>query len=651
MKTFLLLALVLPLAAQYVPPGGSGGGGTGTVTHTAGALALGEPVEGNSGADLLTVPAYIDGSTLTGADFCAKVNAGWTALALISTRGGIVDMRAMTGTQACAGDLWTNYPSAGSGNDSFNGVILGAPNTQLQLSDTTVMPGGSMIEGNSPHALSAPTFTSTGFVIGPSNSFPAGHPIVQYGISRTNNPEGIQLRNLGVTCTHPNGSFDGASTGIINKFAQENSGGKNVDIIGCESGLDIEPGGDDSGPFDGLHVSIAGGDATAHCVDIGTTTAGSFSFRGIRDFSCVGQSSGTQQNVGVYINGSNTLIESAHIEQFVTGIQVANAHFVQGLSLTNIGCQGGGTFTMTTCIDIASGQTPTGYFVNNVRALSASTTNLLVDHTNASTILATENTIGTYGCGAAGQCWSTSPSAPALPNSYTQFPNAPFLQNFFIRQNSYLIANGGAGFSGTGDNVVLAGTASTSPPAAGLPSTTQWTVVNGTVVGVNSSGSSHRTGMSAGLRFTCLLYLKTSVTNTRAACGLTNAASVIVANQLVSSAPAQIYAEVIYDASGGLNGGDVTHWNICTGTGASNQSCTVIGSTLVAAGTPYKLELFEDVANSRWTAWVNGANPTSIGTNNPASGTNLAAFIGAVGTGAVTGFLNASGYQVVGNWY
>lgn len=371
----------------------------------AGASQLFPPIHAQS------ISSYVVASSLSGADACVQIANGWAVLVAAGYTAGVVDARSFQGNQTCSENPFTNYPVGASGNNNFSGTLL-LSGANFLLSDTMIIPGGARITGAGGRTMNNPPFTQAGAGFQAMNSFPAGHQIVQYGISRTNNPEGIWIDHVGINCMHPDSTFDGSSIGILNKYAQENSGGDHIDMVGCETGIDIESGGDDSGPFDSLHITITGGDATAHCVTIGL----GFSFRGIHGFSCVGQSSGTQQNVGVYIDGENTMIESAHIEQFVTGIEVASAHFVQGLTLTNIGCQGGVTNVMTTCIDIASANNPMGYFINNVRVVNSGSglPNVLVDHVNGGVTIpgaSADPTLGFYGCNASGACGSSSPIA------------------------------------------------------------------------------------------------------------------------------------------------------------------------------------------------------------------------------------------------
>jgi hypothetical protein len=239
------------------------------------------------------------------------------------------------------------------------------------------------------------------------------------------------------------------------------------------------------------------------------------------------------------------------------------------------------------------------------------------------------------------------PAAPTLPNSYAEDPNTPFVQNYALRQNAYWIINGGSNLSAIGLGTTMTGTGSFVGPASGLPTNVQISVANGSAVGWLGNNAIFRTGRTNGMRMTCLLYIGTSISNVRAACAFTNAS---LSTQLGSSAPAAIYAEIVFDPAGGINGGDSTHWNVCTGTSASNQSCASTGVT-VAYGTAYKLELFEDVTNSRWSGFVNGGSQTNASTNNPASGTSLNIAAGAYGTGTVTGTFNFAFMQAFADWY
>jgi hypothetical protein len=383
-------------------------GSTATGQPQAAALKSNYIYLGNNGNLPVTIyPGSVYAANMTGSDMCAQIANAWIALSAISSSGGIVDARSFSSNQVCAGSMWVNYPPESSGNDTFSGTVLLGGGVTVQIPDTMIIPGGGAIYSYS----TRPWSSNVGANLQASNSFPAGHPLVQYGITRSGqNPQGIWLENIGIDCRHPNGTFDAASVGVLNRYAQENSGWRNVQFTGCHTGFDIEPGGDDSGPYEKTHVTVPSeSDGGAHCGDLGTTTAGLFKI-GFHTLSCVGPSSGTQQNVGININGSNISIDDVHVEEFVTGIQVGGSHFVQGVSLTNVGGQGGATFTMTSVIDIASSGGPTGYTLSAIRAVSSNTTNIIKDHVNGTrTAPSSENAVGFYSCGAQALCYTNSP--------------------------------------------------------------------------------------------------------------------------------------------------------------------------------------------------------------------------------------------------
>jgi hypothetical protein len=246
------------------------------------------------------------------------------------------------------------------------------------------------------------------------------------------------------------------------------------------------------------------------------------------------------------------------------------------------------------------------------------------------------------------------PTYSTLPNNYLEDPNSPYLQNLAIRHLILIQANGGSSFTGTGDAVNNTGTFAAQSATATLPSAEGVAIANGSAVGSvgNAPVGSFRTGRTNGIRATCMVYIGTSLTNVRTGCAIRNSAT--LAAYFSVAQPANIYAEMIFDqtgAIGGLNGGtpDATHWQICTGTDGTHQSCASTGITVVL-GTKYILELFEDVANSKWTGFVNGANATDEATNNPASGTNMSWGFGAWGVGAVTGTFNVSMMQITSDW-
>ena len=111
-------------------------GGTAATSFTAG-----QPVVMGSSA-LQSTPVSVDATTQSGSDLCAKIATAWSTLSAISTSGGIVDARGFSGTQNCAGSMFTNYPD----NSSFNGLLLLAPNVDIVTAVTQHVSSGAIVD-------------------------------------------------------------------------------------------------------------------------------------------------------------------------------------------------------------------------------------------------------------------------------------------------------------------------------------------------------------------------------------------------------------------------------------------------------------------------------------------------------------------------
>jgi hypothetical protein len=253
-------------------------------------------------------------------------------------------------------------------------------------------------------------------------------------------------------------------------------------------------------------------------------------------------------------------------------------------------------------------------------------------------------------------------SYPALPNSYTMDENSPYMQNAGIRATRLAISNSSAsgGFSSLGLSLTATGTNVGAANTSTRPNMTEIPYVNGTAQGWMELVQSHITGRTHGMRLSSLIGELTSITNIRWILGWQ--ATTTLSTFIGSDAPALIGAYFEYSATGSYNNGgltDTTHIMFCTNSTASatTQNCVSTGITMTV-NTYYRLEAFEDIANSRWVWWVttfSGGVPTvtsgNTSTNLPPANTILGFGYAGQGTGAVTGLLAASYIQITEDWF
>jgi hypothetical protein len=340
------------------------------------------------------VPVYEDGvvhaSQLPGSDMCAQISNGWAYLLALGLSSGTVDARGITGTQNVAGSCFNNFPD----NQTFNGTLL-TQSTEIVSSVSQVLPNGLLWNGGSLRAEAPPQLaTNVGTMVVQSNSFPASTPVVQYGVSQATPQLGIRLRNLGVSCIPPGGSFSGTSIGVQDLYAQENSGADYITVYGCEVGVDIENGGGGSpaingGPWNNIKVAVSGSaDSTAVCFRYGSTAAQTYPLYGVHNLICTGNNnnSGQLTAAGIQIDGSYINLDGVHIEQAAVGVEIAKNHSVYSATLNNVHCLNLGGVQGTSCVDISSGN-PAYVNLLGVSVNSSTTTNVLKDNlTNGCTL-------------------------------------------------------------------------------------------------------------------------------------------------------------------------------------------------------------------------------------------------------------------------
>jgi hypothetical protein len=376
-------------------------------------------------------PTVVRADQQSGKDMCAKIATAWSLFVAQSLSGGIVDATAFTGTQPCAGSMWTGFPYTPTGTQSsvFNGTVLISPTVNIVTAVSQVMPAGATLDGQSAHSWPAPG-SLTGAQIQPSNSFPVSTPIIEFGATNgagTAPTTGIQVRNLAVSCLTPAGTPPTGSIGIRNQYAAEFSGVNNVYIRGCDNaGLVIDAQGTlngalNSGPYDNLHITTQGTNNAASACLIYGVSAGMGPIKGIHHFGC--NSNGTTQGtVGVKIDGVGLTLDDLDVEKFVTGISLGAAHLTSGISIRNVRCVGSVAMPTTDCIHLGSGTASSDVAITGMYTSdSTHTTNLLTDaNANGGSIAtATELGLGLYARGQAGQILTTSSQIPSNVGAYS----------------------------------------------------------------------------------------------------------------------------------------------------------------------------------------------------------------------------------------
>jgi hypothetical protein len=347
------------------------------------------------------VPVYEDGvvfaSQMPGSDMCAKISNGWAYFVALGLTSGTVDARGIHGVQNCAGSMWNNY----SDNSVFSGTLL-TESVEIVTAVTQVMPSGSLWDGYSSRAVTAPPYASDiGTTIHPAVGFTPSTPIIQYGESTGAYPQGIRVKRLAISCAPPTGAVIVGAVGIYDAYANEGSGAEDLRIGGCYTGLDIEgPSAQNEGFWDGITFQMdTATDPNSACVRFSSTIA----YTGrhtMHAFSCnYVNTSHVQANVGIYIDGWNVSLEDLHAEGEVVPIEIGSINSVYGLFIKNVNCLSHSYSPMTSCIDISSAHSVVAAELHSiVLATAGNVTNTLADHgTNGCTLLAsTASNIGFY---------------------------------------------------------------------------------------------------------------------------------------------------------------------------------------------------------------------------------------------------------------
>lgn len=368
----------------------------------------------------------INAALMTGADVCARAATAWTFATNLGWTGADVNAKTYTGSQACSVWMFTNFPyTAGNGASFRGGVTLGDINLLSDVSQ--IIPAHAYIQGNAWNNVGR-----SGTYIQASNAYATTtpKPLIQLGLDLTSGntgtpPEGVQINNVNLDCDSPDGTHRAGMIGVLNGFAQENSGGRFIGVENCSIGfarrnLGSIGGAFNDGPYPNWHVRLNAREPTARCFvngDDGSQMHGGRTE--LLDWSCNKGAGATQPTVGWQIDTKwETLtLRKMHGEGFVTCFDIGTVSGASGLKIEDSDCTALAGFNQTTVFHL-SNAFPTnmnGIIISNGRP-GGITTNLLVDDgTNGGTIPGTSqfDTLGIYVRDRNNQVFSTRAEIPS----------------------------------------------------------------------------------------------------------------------------------------------------------------------------------------------------------------------------------------------
>jgi hypothetical protein len=321
--------------------------------------------------------AYVDasmwGNTTNKVGFCSILAS---ALGALPSSGGVVDARgvnASNSTMQCVGSTtpWSTLSAA------VPATIL-LPAGKIQINASWVVPNQTRLIGVGPGVtiIQAATNLSAAILQMGSTQTLSGYKFAPCGTTNVCNGIGIESLTLDA---HGNTVL----YGIENTYAQELSYVKHVDLTGMTgTGLYVASGGQNSGPFNDLTVTMAVN--SAECAQISQVNT-----RGIHGMHCTGDGSGT----GIYLDGSNNTVENVYFSALADGIQVGANENAQSNVLFNIRGDG----TVTTVISLSTAHTVTDIAMMNAGNGGSGTT--IQDSLTGTTL--TDPYIGIYAIGRA----------------------------------------------------------------------------------------------------------------------------------------------------------------------------------------------------------------------------------------------------------
>jgi hypothetical protein len=353
------------------------------------------------------------GGTVSATQFNASVTGGGTANWGTSLIGStLVVINAATGTAGTVGvvatvpttqSLTVSPPGALNTVASTSGGYLFIGPDQATVASFNSGTGQLTLSTALPQALTSSSYTLTPAMmqLNPSSNL-SNSKIIGFGVS---------VSNLQVDCNSISGGV-----GIQNWWSQELSYVQDVNIGNCTGiGLDVETSNAmNSGPYANLSIGPGSFDVTT---SLGAELLATLGNRGIHSITATANGI---PNVGIDLSSQGITLEDAHLEGFVTGIEVgANATTNNATIISVTG--GSGSGTMKTMVDISNNSsfvTSTG--VNILGLSQLGVTNTLVDNilgsncTSGTTTLVDTN-VGEYSIGSA---------TAGNRTRYTSSPNA-----------------------------------------------------------------------------------------------------------------------------------------------------------------------------------------------------------------------------------
>jgi hypothetical protein len=270
--------------------------------------------------------AFIDASTLTGADICAQINAALLQLSNATKypaygEAGVIDARGINPSAQCSASPWAGITTPPSST-----ILL--PAGTIVISQPWVLPPHTDLigEGNnigSGTTIQACVSSSRGC------AFSSGSNIIQFGSSSlcTSTCLGISVENL---------ILDGQGqtvNGIANPISQDLSYVDHVSlyqILGI--GLSVTGNANNSGPYSNIifDTGTAAGDPSTTCAQIKGVT----NTRGLHGITCISRTMDAEN--AILLDASNNSLEDVRIIGFVNGIVVGSQATAKSNVLFNV---------------------------------------------------------------------------------------------------------------------------------------------------------------------------------------------------------------------------------------------------------------------------------------------------------------------------
>jgi hypothetical protein len=269
--------------------------------------------------------AFIDASTLTGADICAQINAALLQLSNTTKypaygEGGVIDARGINPSAQCTVTPWVGITAPPPST-----ILL--PAGTIVISQPWVLPPNTHLIGEGNNIGSGTTIqacVSSKF----GCNFSSGSTMIQFGSSFcTSTCLGISVENL---------TLDGQGqpvNGIANAVSQDLSYVDHVSlyqILGV--GLSVTSNANNSGPYSNIIF-----DTGSNQANTSTTCAqihGVSNTRGLHGITCISRQSNAEN--AILLDASNNSLEDVRIIGFVNGIVVGSQATAKSNVLFNV---------------------------------------------------------------------------------------------------------------------------------------------------------------------------------------------------------------------------------------------------------------------------------------------------------------------------